>query len=289
VSWFVTRTLGPGVHLVAEPFHVNSFVVEGNDARVHLDTGLGVANIREAGDRLSDRAPRVANTHHHFDHVGGNALFDEVEIHELGADLIAEGVERATLDGYLGWARGMLEAWSTYRALDEDFFALTDDVSTLQPWPDGFDPDVWSIAPSKATRTLVDGDVVDLGGRRLRVMHTPGHTTDSVCFLDEADGFLFAGDTVNSGPILLTDPSADLEDFARSTRRLADEVASSVRVVCMAHGARFSAEPGYLRQVAEGAEAAVEGSVPFVLEENAYSGSARIARFERFAIVMPPG
>jgi glyoxylase-like metal-dependent hydrolase (beta-lactamase superfamily II) len=288
VSWFVTRTLAPGVHLVAEPFHVNSYVVEGNDARVHLDTGLGVADIREAGDRLSERAPQVANTHHHFDHVGGNALFDEVAIHELGANLIADGVDRETLEGYLGWVGGMFEGWEAYRALDLDFFTLTDDVSTLQPWPEGFDPDAWSIAPSKATRTLRDGDVVDLGGgRRLRVIHTPGHTTDSVCYLDESDGILFAGDTVNSGPILLTDPTADLEAFARSTRRLADEVASSVRLVCMAHGARFSAEPGYLGEVADAFEAALDGRVPFVPEVSAYSGAARIARFERCAIVMP--
>ncbi|HEV8563834.1 MAG TPA: MBL fold metallo-hydrolase [Actinomycetota bacterium] len=71
MSWFVTRSLDPGVHLIAEPFHVNSYLVEGSESRVHLDTGLGVADIREAGDRLSDRSPWVANTHHHFDHVGG--------------------------------------------------------------------------------------------------------------------------------------------------------------------------------------------------------------------------
>jgi glyoxylase-like metal-dependent hydrolase (beta-lactamase superfamily II) len=287
VSWFVTRTLEPGVHLIAEPFHVNSYLVEGSESRVHLDTGLGVQDIREVGDRLSARSPWVANTHYHFDHVGGNASFDEIAIHELGADLIAAGVDRGWLDEYLKWALAMYERWDTYRELDREFFTLTDDVSTLQPWPEGFDPASWSIAPSRATRVLRDHDVLDLGGRRLRVIHTPGHTADSVCFWDEEHGILFAGDAVNSGPILVDDPSADLEDFARSTRRLADDIASGIRVVYMAHGARFSAEPGYLREVADGFEAVLDGSAPLHREGGAELGSARVARFGRFAVVLP--
>lgn len=289
MSWFVTRMLEPGVHLIAEPFHVNSYLVEGGESRVHLDTGLGVADVREAGDRLSARSPRVANTHHHFDHVGGNAQFDEIAVHELGADLIAAGVARSWLDEYLGWALSMYERWESYRELDRDFFALTDDVSTLQPWPEGFDPASWSIAPSKATRLLRDRDELDLGGRRLRVIHTPGHTLDSVCFLDEVHGILFAGDTVNSGPILANDPSANVEDFARSLRRLADDVAGDIRVVYMAHGARFSAEPGYVREVADGFEAVLDGTASLLREDDAYSGSSMVARFDRFAIVLPPG
>jgi glyoxylase-like metal-dependent hydrolase (beta-lactamase superfamily II) len=216
-----------------------------------------------------------------------NSLFDEIAIHELGVDLIAAGVDRVKLDGYLGWARGMYERWESYRALDRNFFTLTDDVSTLQPWPEGFDHASWSIAPSRATRVLHDADVLDLGGRRLRVIHTPGHTADSVCFVDEEHGILFAGDTVNSGPILVNAHSANLEDFARSTRRLADDVVPGMRAVYMAHGARFSAEPGYVREVADGAEAVLDGSAPLFRENDVYSGSAMVARFDRFAVVLP--
>jgi glyoxylase-like metal-dependent hydrolase (beta-lactamase superfamily II) len=88
-SWFATRLVAPGVHLIAEPFHVNSYMVEGTESRVHVDTGLGVADIREAGDALSDRAPHAANTHHHFDHIGGNDRFQSIAVHELGVDLMA--------------------------------------------------------------------------------------------------------------------------------------------------------------------------------------------------------
>ena len=288
-DWFAVRTLEPGVHVIAEPYHVNSYLLEGKDSRVHIDTGLGVADIRAAGDALSPRSPVAANTHHHFDHVGGNALFEGIAIHELGVAALAAGHSAGELDGYREWAKRMIAQWPTYRELDDRYFLTQDDISTLRPWPDGFDFDEWTVRASRATRPLHDGDVLDLGGTRLRVIHTPGHTDDSVCFLDEDRGLLFTGDTVNSGPILVTDgESASLEDFARSTRRLADEVAPSVRAVYMAHGVRFQAEPGYLRDVAEGFERVLAGDVVIERERAEFEGGVvDIARFPRFSIALP--
>jgi glyoxylase-like metal-dependent hydrolase (beta-lactamase superfamily II) len=286
-SWFATRTIAPGVHLIAEPFHVNSYLVEGTESRVHLDTGLGIGDIRKAGDALSDRPPFAANTHYHFDHIGGNGRFDEIAIHELGRELMAADPYPSVIDGYRAWAQRMIERWPTYSDLDERFFTLTDDVASLRPFPDGFDFSSWTVNASTATRTLHDGEQLDLGGRRLLVVHTPGHSPDSVCYVDERDGLLFAGDTVNSGPILVTDPLADLQDFARSTRRLAVEVSGAIRWVLMAHGARFVAEPQYLRDVADGFERLASGEAKVETYADDLEGDARVARFPRFSIVLP--
>ncbi|MDR1193564.1 MAG: MBL fold metallo-hydrolase [Peptococcaceae bacterium] len=48
----------------------------------------------------------------------------------------------------------------------------------------------------QATRRLFTGLAFDLGGRRLEILHTPGHTADSVMLLDQANGILFTGDTI---------------------------------------------------------------------------------------------
>jgi glyoxylase-like metal-dependent hydrolase (beta-lactamase superfamily II) len=45
-------------------------------------------------------------------------------------------------------------------------------------------------------RELVDGDLVDVPGRRLRAVHTPGHTPGHLCFVDEASRLLFGGDHI---------------------------------------------------------------------------------------------
>ncbi|WP_343065950.1 MBL fold metallo-hydrolase [Flexivirga oryzae] len=48
---------------------------------------------------------------------------------------------------------------------------------------------------------LVDGQVIEVGGAQLKVLHTPGHSPGACCFLLEAQGVLFSGDTLfNGGP-----------------------------------------------------------------------------------------
>ena len=290
MGWFSTRPLDAGVWLIAEPCHVNSYVVEGADVRLHVDTGLGICDIRAVGDGLGIATDvLVANTHRHYDHVGGNPGFDDVAIHHAGADALAAGPEDWELEAYRRWVSGMYAAWPTFEQMDLDYFGLVDDVARLRPVPEGFTWDDWTVAPSGATRMLREGDVLDLGGRvTVRVVHTPGHTPDSVCFLEERRGLLFGGDTVNTASILVNDPTSSLEDFARSTRRLADELADSVREVFMSHGSRYRAEGAYLRELADAAEATLEGSAEIgSIADSLGEGPARIAQFDRFSIVLP--
>ncbi len=47
-----------------------------------------------------------------------------------------------------------------------------------------------------ADKLLRDGDTVAVGAKHLRVIHTPGHSPGSVCYLCETDSFLITGDTV---------------------------------------------------------------------------------------------
>ena len=90
-----------------------------------------------------------------------------------------------------------LDAATVYRALDRELFWLLSAESDPRPFPSGFDRAGWAIAPTHATETLRDGDVVDLGGRTLTVIYAPGHSPDGICLLDEHAGMLFVGDTVN--------------------------------------------------------------------------------------------
>lgn len=72
-----------------------------------------------------------------------------------------------------------------------------------------------------ADRDLADGDLLDLAGTRLRVLHTPGHTPGSVCFL--CGDLLFSGDTLFAGSCGRTDfPGGSPADMIRSLRRLAE-------------------------------------------------------------------
>ena len=51
---------------------------------------------------------------------------------------------------------------------------------------------------------LRDGEVIDLGGREIEVIFTPGHTPGSTTFMDKAAGYGFSADAFGSGNLLLT-------------------------------------------------------------------------------------
>lgn len=51
---------------------------------------------------------------------------------------------------------------------------------------------------------LKDGEVIDLGGRKIDVLFTPAHTPGSTTFIDKKAGYGFSGDSFGSGNLLLT-------------------------------------------------------------------------------------
>ena len=59
-----------------------------------------------------------------------------------------------------------------------------------------------------ADRYLIDGDELDFGGFKVTVLHTPGHTPGSVCFV--IANHAFVGDTILAGGIGRQMPETDL-------------------------------------------------------------------------------
>ncbi|MGH3910122.1 MAG: MBL fold metallo-hydrolase [Pseudonocardiaceae bacterium] len=76
---------------------------------------------------------------------------------------------------------------------------------------------------------LAEGDVVAAAGLEIRVLATPGHTTDSLCFLIDGDGSgvgasaVLTGDTVlGRGSTVIAHPDGKLGDYLASLRRFAE-------------------------------------------------------------------
>jgi len=85
---------------------------------------------------------------------------------------------------------------------------------------------------------LGEGDVVSVDGLELRVLHTPGHSGDSLCFLLPADRALLTGDTVlGRGTTVVSHPGGRLGDYLASLRRLRDLAeAGQAAVLLPGHG-----------------------------------------------------
>jgi len=89
----------------------------------------------------------------------------------------------------------------------------------------------WQFTPD---RTLADGERLVLGGSTLRVVHTPGHASNHLCFLLEEDALLLSGDHINNGSTVVIDPpDGNMSDYLRALHRLLDE---RIDFILPAHG-----------------------------------------------------
>lgn len=80
---------------------------------------------------------------------------------------------------------------------------------------------VYAFRAGPAKDRLRDGREIVLGGGRLQVVHTPGHTTDHVAFFDPDGRALFTGDAVlGRGTSVIDPPEGDLALYLRSLRRM---------------------------------------------------------------------
>lgn len=287
-SWFQVTALEPGVWLIGEPGHVNSWLIRGEERSVLLDTGLGLGDISAAVAAVCSEEPEVVNSHVHFDHVGGNRLFAETAMHRLGPEWVEVGCDPGQLSAYQQLAPGLVDAYERLLAADrKDFFLIGPDEE-MRPWPsEEIAARGWKIEPPPPTRLLADGDEIDLGGRLLRVIHTPGHAPDHICLVDERAGILWAQDQAYYGPHLVYEPGSDLGDFVASTRRLADELAGSLRTVYTAHCLRPTVPPAFLAELADAAELVAAGEAALTPSAGFFSEPVLNADFGHFSILLP--
>ncbi|HEY7875620.1 MAG TPA: MBL fold metallo-hydrolase [Actinomycetota bacterium] len=81
----------------------------------------------------------------------------------------------------------------------------------------------WGRAPAghAPAEPLSDGEILEAGGARMHVLHTPGHASDHLCFWLEGGASLFSGDAVlGEGTAVIAPPDGDMGDYLASLRRL---------------------------------------------------------------------
>ncbi len=82
-------------------------------------------------------------------------------------------------------------------------------------------PAKWTAGELFYTDSYTEGDVLELAGLSIRILHTPGHTPGSVCLV--AENAIFSGDTLFAGSCGRTDlPGGDQNVLFASLLRLAD-------------------------------------------------------------------
>ncbi len=79
----------------------------------------------------------------------------------------------------------------------------------------------YSFFQGTPARILQDGDTIDLGGRVITALHTPGHSPGHLCFWEAERGYLFTGDLVYKDTLFAYYPSTDPQAYLASLDRIA--------------------------------------------------------------------
>ena len=197
--------IAPRTWCLSEFRLVNAFLIEGEERAALVDTGCGIGDLAREVRELTDKPLIILLTHTHFDHDGGIYEFPGVPVYvnPLDGERIAE--DRVNMVKYMGtedyneMRRSYIRSRGPIRCPD------LDQAELLKLVPDHPTNDGYSWLPVR------DGNEIDLGGRVLKAIHTPGHTDGSTCFLDAENRILFSGDCANISIILTRQPGNDMK------------------------------------------------------------------------------
>ena len=87
-------------------------------------------------------------------------------------------------------------------------------------FPKNFNIEDYQIFNGTPQRILHDGDCLDLGDRKLTVIHTPGHSPGHCCFYEPNRKYLFSGDLIYQGCLDAFYPTTDPQLFLQSVRKI---------------------------------------------------------------------
>ena len=209
-DYFTVERVAPDTFAIGEPRYAQqnyNYLIVGNDRALLFDAGPGVRDIRRTAEGLTDRPIVFLPSHFHYDHVGNEVTFDEIAVVDL-----PEIRSRTDADGRL----------------------------TLLPMehlgmPEGVPAPTWQV-----DHWWPPGTEIDLGGRTLTLLYTPGHTTDSVSLLDATNGLLFSGDYLYPGQLYGFLPNSSMADY----RATALELLTRLTPETVLLGAHRIAPPG---------------------------------------------
>lgn len=203
-DWFAVYRMPGKVYAIAEQLHEQctmAFLIIGNEKALLWDTCTGIQNIRRVVDVLTDLPVTVLNSHDHFDHISGNVYFDEVWCYNLPSAI----------------------QHLTQGPTDTELHEVLDATKSLYYHLICLGLQIPETIPGKApTGTVEDGQVIDLGGRKLEVIHTPGHQPSCIMLLDRENQLLFTGDMFYPGSMYCVFDDSSFPDYVKSIRKAAD-------------------------------------------------------------------
>jgi len=198
-GWYLVEQLDAGTFAIGEPRYEQqnwSYLLVGEERSLLFDSGSYCGDITGVVARRARGERTILPSHMHYDHLGN--------------------IER--------FGRAALADLPELRACERDGTVTPTETLFLGARENRTAP-VFQV-----TEWLEPGGWIDLGGRRLQLLHTPGHSPDSVSLWEPARDRLLAADFLYRGPLYAQTPGASLADYLAAAQRLLDIIGPSTAI-----------------------------------------------------------
>jgi glyoxylase-like metal-dependent hydrolase (beta-lactamase superfamily II) len=190
VNRYDVQEIGKNVYKINEYNLTTMFLVVGERRALAIDCGTGVGDYRAVIEGITKLPFDLVITHGHVDHIGGRGQFEKMFISEEDQPLIST-VTVSERKKFLRIMRYLM-GFKVIKVKDAK---------------------IESVKKEPELAFIKEGDVFDLGGKTVKVFHTPAHTRGSLCFLAVEDKILFSGDVVNPQNLMQFPESTTVEEM----------------------------------------------------------------------------
>ena len=191
---YFVEEIAKGVYKFYEQRNASIYLIIGEEKACLIDTAYGLTDLNELVRHYTDLPVTVVNTHGHIDHVLGNHWFETVYLNSADKFMYYEIAVQ-----FLAMVN---EPWV------QDFYG--DFIKNIDVDDVNF-PDVQDIS---------EGDVIDLGGKKLEVYEMPGHTKGSIVLIDRDDKICYSGDSIIENLWLFLEESEEPAVYLDSLKRI---------------------------------------------------------------------
>lgn len=174
------KKMSERIYLMDDAGDATGYLVVGDEKALVIDTMNGWEDVLEVVREITSLPVMVVNTHGHCDHIFGNVYFEEAYLHP-------------------------------------DDFELAKEHSNFPEFLEQCEKFGKTMPPFKP---ILDGEVIDLGGASLEVIHLPGHTKGGICILYREEKVLFTGDGINCHLWMQLDHSLTIRELISNLEKI---------------------------------------------------------------------
>ena len=193
-KFFTAKKIYDNVTCIAGMGGELCYLGEGKERALLIDGLSGVGSLRAFVRELTELPVTLVITHGHVDHAPAIYEFGEGYIHPDDIPLMYSPLH-SSMERRLNFALGGKR------------------MGTLRT-----EPTMADVIPSVPVKTypVYDGDIFDLGGTQIEVVHVPGHTYGSIALIDKDNRACYTGDCCNVNTLLFLPGSTTIEEYKES-------------------------------------------------------------------------